>query len=1016
MRSRSGSSIVLALIAILIVGGLAAGTWSRVTQAQSQQNQTKMRVRSTVSLDAALELAINKIQRVGSHDSDETSASLLDTSTPLNLNGVNAGDGTFSWVVRSPTTSSKQRIVTATGTFNGVTRSRSTTYAIVPRIYRYALYVDGGGSSPAISLGASTSLLAPPAYKSAQDARGGDIGANNDINVANGAQVNYRPGATSLYDQYFLPSGATATNSSSGYYGGLPWGKFTRVVRDSGPSTDISVGGTPSTSFPTGSVNMDGSPTSLADTTDFPTFSGALLANWRSVAAANARSNPSGGNGALYTASQFQTALNGGSKVAFNGLVFVDCRGTASGTTLSLASGSTVTVSDGGIIIEGCNLSIPSDATLVVSHPVHDASNPSDCATSTPSPACAHTWPGLMVLADGAGAGGDFTSAASGSNYASVDGLTFVEHNMAVSATAAGTSRGTFNANGAVAVGGQFAASGSANLILRWNPLVQRTDFDPANGAMGTYTIKTNDRPPPGIPTVTIDGGPSDPTTSTSASFTWTSTGDVDIFQCRIDGGSWTTCTSPQNYSGLGGNQVRHVFDVQACNVSGCGSASYPWTINPPAPTVSITSGPAEGSTVPYTETSESFSWTTTSVVGSTTCDMDGTSTSCTSPQSYSGLPTGQDHTFTVTVCNVTDCASAQRHWTIKPDPPTVTFTSTPSNPSSSATVSYNFTWTLGGGAATSVTCQLDAGSATACSNSMSVSFANCANHTFKVTATNITRSTTATYNWHANCPAPTVSLTSRPGDYFYASGTITWSGSNIASCQIYRSWTGWSACTASGSNTSWSECCKPYGSHTIIIQVANADGSATASTSFTWDRENTYVPNGYFDDGSRWSYWAGCSNGDGRVYAAEDISGGGAHSPPSGVSLRTVLLNNGWGCVYNTAAIYDRADDVRFAAIPDYFGIILGYGYAQYYVWNGSSWVIPGNQEYIDEGRFHTDFNWRWLRFRGDIYPGYYRELVFYGRSRNNNCNQGGGGCGFRFDTAHGTGDQGYTTGVTNF
>ncbi len=81
-------------------------------------------------------------------------------------------------------------------------------------------------------------------------------------------------------------------------------------------------------------------------------------------------------------------------------------------------------------------------------------------------------------------------------------------------------------------------------------------------------------------PDTTVSGGPSNPTTSTSASFTLGSTEANSTFACSLDGAAYVACTSPRTYSGLavGG----HTFAARATDQAGntdATPASHAWTI-----------------------------------------------------------------------------------------------------------------------------------------------------------------------------------------------------------------------------------------------------------------------------------------------------------------------------------------------------------------------------------------------------------------------------------------------------
>jgi hypothetical protein len=103
-------------------------------------------------------------------------------------------------------------------------------------------------------------------------------------------------------------------------------------------------------------------------------------------------------------------------------------------------------------------------------------------------------------------------------------------------------------------------------------------------------------------PDTTITTGTSGATTSTSAAFSFTASEPGATYQCRIDGGSYSTCTSPKSYSGLATGA--HTFDVRATDPASntdATPASASWTITGP-----FTTAPT------FVAEHEVSSWTTT--------------------------------------------------------------------------------------------------------------------------------------------------------------------------------------------------------------------------------------------------------------------------------------------------------------------------------------------------------------------------------------------------------------------
>ena len=119
-------------------------------------------------------------------------------------------------------------------------------------------------------------------------------------------------------------------------------------------------------------------------------------------------------------------------------------------------------------------------------------------------------------------------------------------------------------------------------------------------------------------PDTSITSQPLNLTNSISATFIFTSTEDDSTFECQMDSGGYTSCTSPKSYTGL--TEGSHTFYVKATDSAGNTNstpASYTWTIDTTPPTVSSTSSLtgvtlSTSITATFSETMDSSTITTT--------------------------------------------------------------------------------------------------------------------------------------------------------------------------------------------------------------------------------------------------------------------------------------------------------------------------------------------------------------------------------------------------------------------
>src|SRR5215203_2766332 len=263
-----------------------------------------------------------------------------------------------------------------------------------------------------------------------------------------------------------------------------------------------------------------------------------------------------------------------------------------------------------------------------------------------------------------------------------------------------------------------------------------------------TFTITI---PPPAdatAPDTNILTNPNDPTNSTSANFTYSSTEANSTFECSLDGGSYASCpSSGKSYSSLSAGS--HTFSVRATDEAGntdATPASYTWFVDTVAPDTSISAQPDD----PTNSTSASFSFSGTDNHTTTAnldfeCSLDGGAYgSCTSPKSYSSLSAGS-HTFSVRATDEagnTDATPASYTWFVDTVAPDTSITAQPDDPTNSTSAS--------------------------CSSPKSYSSLSAGSHTFSVRATDEagnTDATPASYTWFVDTVAPDTSITAQPDD-----------------------------------------------------------------------------------------------------------------------------------------------------------------------------------------------------------------------------------------------------------
>jgi len=267
-------------------------------------------------------------------------------------------------------------------------------------------------------------------------------------------------------------------------------------------------------------------------------------------------------------------------------------------------------------------------------------------------------------------------------------------------------------------------------------------------------------------PDTSIGTKPNNPTNQPSASFTFSGTLNPTGFECKLEPEgtqeAFAACTSPKSYTGLAPG--RYTFSVRAMNASGLdpSPASHFWVIDTTAPETTLTNPPRD----PSNNASPSFSFTATEPANFE-CNLDaGPYASCTSPKTYPGLTEGS-HTVCVKARDPAgnqEPEAACHTWKVDTVPPNTTLSSTPPDPSNSATGEFSFTATE----TATFECKVDARAYESCTSPKAYPSLGEGSHTVCVqardTAGNL-EPEAACHTWKVDTVAPNTTLTIKPPD-----------------------------------------------------------------------------------------------------------------------------------------------------------------------------------------------------------------------------------------------------------
>jgi hypothetical protein len=318
---------------------------------------------------------------------------------------------------------------------------------------------------------------------------------------------------------------------------------------------------------------------------------------------------------------------------------------------------------------------------------------------------------------------------------------------------------------------------------------------------------------------------------SDSAQFAFSATDAAPVsFECRLDGGEFSPCTSPSSFSNLA--QGAHAFQVRASDAAGNTevppSPESTWTVDTTPPATTISGGPS----IITGSTWASFTLSSSRPGSSFRCELDQEGFSpCGSPVSYSSLAPGP-HTFKA---KATDPAGATEispaptaAWTIDTTPPSTTISSAPATTTNTTSASFTLSSSKPG---SSFRCALDGTGYSPCSSPLAYAALSPGSHTFQAQATDEAGNSDPSppsYTWTIDTTPPVTTITSGPSIGISRTDSVTFQFNSSEPestfrCQLDAS--GWTSCSSPASYAGLSS-----GDHTFSVQALDAAGNSDLS------------------------------------------------------------------------------------------------------------------------------------------------------------------------------------------
>lgn len=295
-------------------------------------------------------------------------------------------------------------------------------------------------------------------------------------------------------------------------------------------------------------------------------------------------------------------------------------------------------------------------------------------------------------------------------------------------------------------------ADGNHSFEVRGRDLAGNLDVSPE---LFTWRVDTT------APQTVLDVVPDSPTSSLSATFEFSceDASQPCTFECSVDGAPLSDCTSPLTTEDLAeGDHTFSVVASDALEFRDLTAATHEWRVDLTAPETTLA-----GPTSPTQATTAEFVFSCNDEPCTFLCSFDGApQTACTSNVVLSDVPEGA-HTFEVVATDAggtSDPSPAVWAWEVDVTPPTVVFTSVPSDPSNDPTPTFEFE--CEGGEACTFECASVVGDLpdTPCNNGVfTASVGEGADNVFEVVAYDVAGNSQRAFSeaWTTDFTAPSI-------------------------------------------------------------------------------------------------------------------------------------------------------------------------------------------------------------------------------------------------------------------